>query len=467
MNFLELDGLAIAEGIRAGKWTAAEAARAAIERAKSAGQKLNCYSEIFEQKAIDAAERIDAQIKSGKDAGPLAGVPIAVKNLFDVRDVVTIAGSKIDREKKPATQDATALRKLREAGAVLIGCLGMDEYAYGFTNENTHYGAIRNPHDPERVPGGSSGGSGSAVGSACVPLALGTDTNGSVRVPAALCGVFGLKPTYGRISRAGVTPFTPSLDHVGVLTRSVRDAATTFDLMHGHDAADPVSSDRAKDQTSVGLDEGAGGLRIARAIGYFSEEATQEVLQAVDVVARALKATSERDIPEAKAARHAAMIISAVEGSALHFRDLQARPQDFDPMTRDRFIAGALIAGEPYVQAQLFRQSYRAIVRELFRDVDILIAPATPMAAPKIGQTEIEIGGHILPSRVHLGKFTQPISFVGLPVMTVPLRAASGLPVGVQLIGAPYAEAKLLRAARDLEKAGVVKALPASRQIAA
>jgi len=460
MNLDWQDGTAVAHAVRSGQVSAEAVAAAALERARSVGAGLNCYVEVLERSAIEDARRVDARLKAGADPGALAGVPFAVKNLFDVAGVVTLAGSKINRDHPPAAQDATAVRRLREAGAVLVGTLGMDEYAYGFTNENTHYGPVRNPHDPTRTPGGSSGGSGAAVASGCVPLALGTDTNGSVRVPASLCGLFGLKPTFGRVSRAGTTPFVPSLDHVGFLTRSVRDAALAFELVHCHDPADPSSIDRPRDQVASVLEQGIADLRIGRAVGYFVEEATTEALEATRAVARALGAQTEHVVPEARTARYAAMIMSAVEGSALHLPDLQHRPGDFDPMTRDRFIAGALLPGEAYVRAQAFRRAYREALRSMFAQVDVLVAPATPMVAPRIGQDEIEIDGARLPTRPHLGRYTQPISFVGLPVVAVPMRTPSGLPIGVQLIGAPYQESPLLRAARFLEAQRVTEVFP-------
>lgn len=454
------DGTAIAHTVRSGQISAEVVAAAALERARSIGTDLNCYTEVLERSAIDDARRVDARVKAGADPGPLAGVPFAVKNLFDVAGLVTLAGSRINRDHPPAKADAAAVKCLRDAGAVLIGTLGMDEYAYGFTNENTHYGPVRNPHSRSRTPGGSSGGSGAAVASGCVPIALGTDTNGSVRVPASLCGLFGLKPTFGRVSRAGTAPFVPSLDHVGFLTRSVRDAALVFDLAHGHDRADPASSARPREAVVAALEQGIAGLRIGRAVGYFEEQATSEALDATHTVARALGARSEHIVPEAHTARYAAMIVSAVEGSALHLSDIQQRPGDFDPMTRDRFIAGALFPGEAYVRVQTFRRAYREALNGLFAKVDVLIAPATPMVAPHIGQDEIEIEGARLPVRPHLGRYTQPISFVGLPVIAVPMRTARGLPIGVQLIGAPYQEGALLRAARFLEAQGVAETFP-------
>lgn len=460
MNLDGQDGTAIAHAVRSGQVSAEGVTTAALERARSVGATLNCFVEVLERSAIEEARRVDARLTTGSDPGALAGVPFGVKNLFDVAGLVTLAGSRINRDHPPASRDSTAVRRLREAGAVLIGTLGMDEYAYGFTNENTHYGPVRNPHDLTRTPGGSSGGSGAAVAGGCVPIALGTDTNGSIRVPASLCGLFGLKPTFGRVSRAGTAPFVPSLDHVGFLARSVRDAAIAFDLAHGHDPEDPASSTRPREPVASSLEQGIAGLRFGRAVGYFEEEATAEALVATHTVARALDARSEHLVPETRTARAAAMIVSALEGSALHFPDLQRRPGDFDPMTRDRFLAGALFPGEAYVRAQTFRHAYREALRALFSQVDVLITPATPMVAPRIGQDEIEIDGARLPMRPHLGRYTQPISFVGLPVVVVPMRTAGGLPIGVQLIGAPYQEGALLRAARHLEALGVAEVRP-------
>lgn len=451
-----MDACGIAEAIRNRRTSAEQVVEETLDRARTVGHEVNCFTAILESEARAAARHVDASLQAGANRGPLAGVPIAVKNLFDVAGMVTLAGSRIDRDKAPAASDATALGRLRDAGAILVGTLGMDEYAYGFTSENTHYGPVRNPHDWQRTPGGSSGGSGAAVASGCVPLALGTDTNGSVRVPASLCGLIGLKPTFGRVSRAGVTPFSPSLDHVGWLSRSVRDAALAFDIAHGYDPVDAVSGQRDRESTLASLELGIGGLRVGRAVGYFEEEATAQALAAARVVASALGASTEVLVREAKAARHAAMILTAVEASALHFKNLQTRPGDFDPMTRDRFIAGALLPGEAYVRAQTFRNAFKEAVRQLYEHVDVLVTPATPMVAPRIGQTEVEIDGMKFSSRAHLGRFTQPISFIGLPVIVVPLRTGGELPIGVQLIGAPYSEAKLLRAARYLEANGTV-----------
>jgi len=239
-----LDALGMAEEVRGRRVTARDLVAATLERIRARDGELNCFTAVVAEGALREAEAVDADIGAGKVVGPLAGVPFAVKNLFDVAGLTTLAGSRINAERPRAAKDATVVARLRGAGAVLVGALNMDEYAFGFTTENTHYGPTHNPHDPARVAGGSSGGSGAAVGAGLVPFALGSDTNGSIRVPAAPCGIFGLKPTYGRLSRAGTALFGISFDHVGPLATSARDLAVAYDVMQGPAAADPVCAGR-------------------------------------------------------------------------------------------------------------------------------------------------------------------------------------------------------------------------------
>jgi AtzE family amidohydrolase len=333
----------------------------------------------------------------------------------------------------------------------------MDEYAYGFTTENSHYGPCRNPHDRQRVAGGSSGGSAAAVAGGLVPLSLGSDTNGSIRVPASLCGIFGLKPTYGRLSRAGARLFAASLDHVGPFARSVEDLAAAYDAMQGPDPRDPACAGRPVEPASGELGRGVSGLRVAVLGGHFAS-AGPAAAAAVATVAKALGADRIIEIPEAARARAAAFVITAAEGANLHLADLKSRAADFDPMTRDRFLAGALVPAAWVVQAQRFRAWYREQVLSLFGDVDILLAPATPCPAPLIGQETIEIDGATVPARPFLGVYTQPLSFIGLPIVAVPLKEPGALPVGVQVIAAPWREADALRAAWALQRDGVTRA---------
>ena len=450
------DALALAADVRARRVTAREAAREAIEKIRARDPALNCFTAVLADSALRDADAVDAFLAAGRDPGPLAGVPFAVKNLFDIAGLATLAGSKINAGHSPAAKDATVVGRLRGAGAVLVGALNMDEYAFGFTTENTHYGPTRNPHDHSRVAGGSSGGSAAAVAGGMVPLALGSDTNGSIRVPAALCGIFGLKPTYGRLSRAGAALFGISFDHVGPLAASVRDLAAAYDVMQGPDPADPVCAGRPIDPCLPHLDDGLDGLRIAVADGHFATRGEPEVFTAVDSVAKAVGATRRVTIRENDRARAAAMIITASEGASLHMDDLKSRPMDFDAMTRDRFLAGALLPASLYVRAQRFRAWYRQQVGEIFRDVDVLLAPTTPFSAPPIGEDTIEVAGTRVPMRPMLGLYTQPLSFIGLPVITVPLAGAAPLPLGVQLIAAPWNEPALFRMAAALERDGVV-----------
>lgn len=461
---LDADATAIAQAVRRRHVSALAVAEAALARLSARDPALGAFTDITAERALKEARGVDAALRRGEDPGPLAGVPFAVKNLFDIAGLPTRAGSRIGRDSPPAQRDAAAIRRLSAAGAVLVGALNMGEYAYDFTGENAHDGASRNPHDPTRMSGGSSGGAGTAVGARLVPVALGSDTNGSIRVPAAFCGVFGLKPTYGRLSRAGAMLFAASLDHIGPLARSVRDLALVYDAMQGPDAEDPVCVDRAVEPVLARLGEGAKGLRIALAGGHFRDNASPGVLEAVDACAAALGADRFVEIPEAARARAAAFVITTIEGGNLHLQRLRTRAMDYDPATRDRFLAGALLPAGWYVAAQRFRAWYRAQVLALFGQVDVILAPETPLPAPPLGAQTMRLGGAEVPLRPNIGLYTQPISFIGLPVVVVPAgRSAEGLPVGVQVIAAPWQEEAALRVAAALEAAGVAAcpALPA------
>lgn len=447
----------IAAAVAGGATTALAVIEAALGRIARVNPTLNAFTDVLAGRARARARETDSARAAGRPLGPLAGVPFAVKNLFDVAGLPTRAGARINRDRPPAARDSRLIERLEAAGAVLVGALNMGEYAYDFTGENVHDGPSRNPHDPSRMTGGSSGGSGGAVAGRLVPLALGSDTNGSIRVPASLCGVFGLKPTYGRLSRARTFPFVASLDHVGPLARTTRDLALAYDAMQGPDLDDPACAFRAPEPTAPSLRRGAEGLRIARADGYFVKGASEEAKTALARVADALGVAREIDIPEARRARAAAYVITAAEGAGLHLDRLRARPHDFDPAVRDRLIAGALIPAPLVVKAQKFRRFFRARVLALFDEVDAILAPATPCAAPAIGQATFLLDGAERPVRPNLGIFTQPISFIGLPVVAVPVPL-SPLPVGVQIIAAPWREDIALRIAYALERAGVAVA---------
>ena len=457
----EMSAADIAKAVAGGKMSALAAIEAALARIKQHDTILNSFTDVTAERALAKARAIDADIAAGKEVGPLAGVPFAVKNLFDVAGLSTRAGSKINRDLAPAKRDATLIERLEAAGAVLVGALNMGEYAYDFTGENIHDGPSRNPHDTTRMSGGSSGGSGSAVGGALVPIALGSDTNGSIRVPSSFCGIFGLKPTYGRLSRARSFPFVASFDHLGPFARSVTDLALAYDAMQGPDAGDAACTTRGLEPTVPLLANPVSDLRIAIAGGYFQKNVFPEAVEAVSRVAKALGATQIVDVPEAARARAAAYVISTTEGASLHLDRLRKRPNDFDPAVRDRLIAGAMVPAPLVDRAQKFRRWYRAQFSEIFKSVDVLLAPATPCTAPKLGQVNFNLDGVELPVRANIGIHTQPISFIGLPVVAVPVPLEP-LPIGVQIIAAPWREDIALRVAHTLERMGVVAA-PAPR----
>ena len=435
---------------------------AALARIEANNGRVNAFTEVTAQRAMAKAEQVDIAVQSGKTL-PLAGVPFAVKNLYDLKGVVTRAGSKINRENPGATADAALVEKLEAAGAICVGALNMDEYAYGFTGENAHDGAVHNPHDLAHMTGGSSGGPAAAVAAGMVPLALGSDTNGSIRVPASLCGLFGLKPTYGRLSRRGTFPFVASLDHVGPLARSVEDLALGYDALQGFDAADPAMVKRPLEAVSGRLDRGSAGLKIAVADELQGEADVREMMA---LATRTLETSRRIKLPDVQAARAAAFLITMAEGAALHAERIRTRPQDFDPAVRDRLLAGALLPAGWIERAQKFRRQFHDRMLDLFGEVDVIIAPSAPMRAPLIGQQNAMFGGLEMPIRPNLGMFTQPFSFIGLPVAAIPIdMPGQKLPLGLQAIAAPWREDFALRVARQLEKAGVARA-PVARGFA-
>jgi aspartyl-tRNA(Asn)/glutamyl-tRNA(Gln) amidotransferase subunit A len=450
-------GADIAQAVSAGNVSASEVVEDALARIARLNPVLNAFTTVTAERARSRAKVIDAAHAKKQKLGPLAGVPFAVKNLFDVADIPTVAGSKINRSYAPAQQDSPLIARMEAAGAILVGALNMGEYAYDFTGENLHDGPSRNPHDTARMTGGSSGGSGGAVAGGMAPIALGSDTNGSIRVPSSLCGIFGLKPTYGLFTRARTFPFVASLDHLGPFARSVRDLALSYDAMQGPAQGDAACVERAIEPLTSHLERGVDRLRIAVASGYFRQGAFPEAVEAVGRVAKALGVREETEIPEAARARAAAYVITATEGAALHLERLRKQARDFDPAVRDRLIAGAMVPATLVTKAQNFRRWYRERALELFTKVDAILAPATPCTAPKIGQQTFILDGKEMPVRPNLGIYTQPISFIGLPVVAVPVPLKP-LPIGVQIICAPWREDIALRIAFALEKMGIAAA---------
>jgi amidase/aspartyl-tRNA(Asn)/glutamyl-tRNA(Gln) amidotransferase subunit A len=460
-SWYDLKSFEQVKAIKLGDLSAREVTEAHIARIEATNPTVNAFIGKSYQRARVEADAIDALRARGAALPRLAGVPYAVKNLFDLEGEITLAGSKVNRTHAPAAQDAFLVSRMKMAGAVLLGSLNMDEYAYGFTTENTHYGPTRNPHDLTRIAGGSSGGSGAAVAAGQVGVSLGSDTNGSIRVPASLCGVWGLKPTFGRLSRRGTYPFVHSIDHLGPFADSADSLALVYDALQSPDALDPGC--HALSVQPVGdLAQGVNGLRIGVLGGYFHDHASLPAREAVSIAAKALGASNQVEWPDAELGRAAAFIITASEGGSLHLHDLRTRADEFEPLSVDRFIAGALAPASWYVRAQRFRRVYRERVNALFQNWDVLLAPATPVCAPPIGSEWIDINGTQHPARAAMGLLTQPISFAGCPVVAAPVwpSGTAGLPIGVQIIAAPWREDLALRAALALQNAGVAHLKP-------
>jgi aspartyl-tRNA(Asn)/glutamyl-tRNA(Gln) amidotransferase subunit A len=453
----------ITRQIRAGERSAAEILADTETRIRKLDPGLNCFTDLTFARARKEAAAIDALRASGQPLPPLAGVPYAVKNLFDIEGVVTLCGGKINETLPAAASDAELVARMRAAGAILVGALNMDEHAYGFTTENTHFGATRNPHDRAHISGGSSGGSAAAIAGGLVPITLGSDTNGSIRVPSSLCGTFGLKPTYGRLPRTGSFPFVHSLDHLGPFAANVADLAAAYDAMQGPDPRDPACAQRPV-ETTAGVIGTMPELRVAILGGWFHDWAGPAARRAVQRAAETLGTDATVELRGAQAARAAAFVITGAEAGALHRERLIARYADYEPLSRDRLVAGSLIPAAWSWQAQRVRREVHREALALFDRYDLLIAPATPVSAPPIGTETITLNGRELPARPNMGLLTQPLSCIGLPVCAAPVWPdATGdpqdavLPIGVQLIAAPWREDLCLAAARILEAAGVAE----------
>ncbi|MGF7156405.1 AtzE family amidohydrolase [Novosphingobium gossypii] len=423
----------IAAAVRAGTISA----RALAERAISAltADTHVAVTRILHERALAEADAVDALVAAGRDPGPLAGVPYGVKDLFDLAGLPTTAGSTLYADASPAAADAEAVARLKAAGAVCLATLNMDEFAYGFATINAAYGTTRNPHEPSRLAGGSSGGSAAIVAAGSLAFALGSDTNGSVRVPASLCGLYGLKPTHGALPLGGVFPFAHSFDDIGPFTRSAQDMALLWQVLGGRDV--PPRRD----------------FRIARLGGRFRDNAESAQLAAIDAIAPDAPLI---ELPQIARARSAAFLITAYEGGTLHRKALAANAMGFDPQVRDRLLAGVLLPDALHEEAQAFRAEYRTRIEALVADFDVLLAPATPTFAPPIADPRILIDGALSPARADLGIHTQPITFTALPSLAVPLYRPGKLPIGLQLIGGPGREPDLFAFAAMLEANGTI-----------
>jgi aspartyl-tRNA(Asn)/glutamyl-tRNA(Gln) amidotransferase subunit A len=447
-----------AAGLRAHRFSAVELATAAIARIDRLNPSLRAFITVTAGQALDQARQADREFVMGKDRGPFHGIPVALKDLFATKGVRTTAGSKVYENFVPEI-NATVVEKLLAAGAVLLGKLNMHELAYGITSANPNFGAVRNPWNLEHSPGGSSGGSGVAVATHMIFMAMGTDTGGSIRIPASFCGTVGLKPTYGRVSRFGVLPLGFSLDHMGPLTRSVRDAALALNAIAGHDPRDPASSRRPAVDYVPDEDCSIRGVRIGFPDSFFFEHLHADVESAVrGAIARAeslgavVKPVRLPDIPALNAV---ARIVLLAEASAV----AETYPDDrslYGADVRALLDQGRLVPATDYINAQRLRRKMRREFDQVWKQVDCLITPATPSPAPRVGDTTIRLGGRDEDVRLASTRLVRGVNALGYPALSLPCGlSASGLPLGMQIIGPAFEEALLLRIGAALEDGGV------------
>jgi aspartyl-tRNA(Asn)/glutamyl-tRNA(Gln) amidotransferase subunit A len=458
-----------------------EVTQAYLQRIEALNETLNAYITVTGDQALADARRYEKEIWRGDYRGPLHGVPVALKDLYNTAGVRTTAGSKIYAERIPA-EDATVVGKLRAAGAVIIGKTNLHEFAYGVTADSSYFGPMRNPWDPERVAGGSSGGSGAAVAAGLCVAATGSDTGGSIRIPAALCGIVGLKPTYGRVSCHGMLPLSWSLDHPGPMARTVYGVAAMLVAMAGYDPRDPASADMPVPDYTTSLKEGVAGLRIGLdprwALTGIHSEVRSAFQRAIAVLEGMGAEIVEVSVPRVEEGMEAALTILSAEATAIHEDFLRTRPDDYQPDVRARLEKGFAITGLDYARARRNGKLLRRDLAALFQTVDLLATPMCGITAPKIGQREVTIDGEIVPVMAPLTRYTRVFNLTGLPAISVPCGFSSegedakdfrslpdfgsliscgssseGLPIGLQLVGRAWDEATVLRAAYAYEMA--------------
>ena len=456
----DLTGLTVAQlaqRIRGKEVSPVEVADAFLRRIEAVEPKLNAFITRLDGHARRAAAAAEAEIMAGEYRGPFHGIPVGLKDLFWTKGVRTTSGSLLDADFVPTADSAVAAR-LQAAGAYCIGKLHMTEFAFDGTSRNHHYGPARNPWDTSRMAGGSSSGSGVAVASGEAPIAIGTDTGGSVRVPAALCGITGLKPTYGLVSRYGVTPLSWSMDHVGPLARTAEDAALALNALAGRDPRDRASVESPTQDYTRDLDGGVNGLRIGVPREYVWDMVEPEVRGAFDeamAVLESLGATVvEVSIPNLELINPAGSVVQTSEAATIHRSRLLAYGDQYDPVIRRRFESGLFIPAEAYLTAQRVRARCRQSILDTLESVDLLATPTTSIAAPLIEQERIVINGQEVSTREAVLRITRVFSAAGLPAVSAPCGFTSErLPIGLQLVGKPLADALVLQTAHAYQTA--------------
>ena len=443
------------QALRRREITCVELTRRCLERIEEDNPKLNAFVTVTATQALERAAALDSEFSAGRDRGPLHGIPIAHKDLIRTHGVRTTCGSLLFAD-DPMDVHAAVAERLENAGAVMVGKTGLHELAYGVTSTNPHFGAVRNPHDPRCIPGGSSGGSGVAVSTGMALGATGTDTGGSIRIPASFCGITGLKPTYGLVSTSGIQPLGLTLDHAGPMAQTVADVALMLDAMAGFDARDPASVNRPRTSYAPRqLDFRV--LRIGMPRNFYFEVIAPETQAAILDAAQRMAGLGAKivsvGLPDMEALNTVARTILLAEATAVYRRRM-ARRDLFGDDVFALLEQGLLITGPDYVDAQRLRLPLCREFRAVFDKVDFLFAPATPMPAPRIGQSEVELGGRRMDTRLATTRTMRAINVTGLPAMSLPCPVPKGaLPIGLQIVGKAFDEARLLSFAAAVEDA--------------
>ena len=434
-----------------------EVTEAVLGRIEERDGELNSFVTVMPGRAMEAARRAEEEIRAGRYRGPLHGVPLGVKDLISTAGVRTTMGSAFFEDNVP-DHDAAVVRKLEEAGAIIVGKTNTHEFAYGTTGDRSRFGPVGNPHDPARISGGSSSGSGAAVAAGLVHGALGTDTGGSIRIPAALCGVVGMKPTFGRVSKHGVFPLAWTLDHVGPIARTVGDNALLLNALAGHDPEDPYSVRREPEDFAGELGRGVRGGVVGVPSGFYFEaldgEVARRVGEAVEVFRELGAEVRPVEVALLRETLDAQRLVLAAEAYAVHAERLRTEPEKFDEEVRERVAAGEALRAHEYAEAQRAKLESLRAFGEVLEDVDVLLTPTVPLPATVIGQRKVRLNGREESVRASLNRLSGPTNLNGLPSLSVPCgRTASGLPVGLQLVGRPFDEATLYRYGHAFEEA--------------
>lgn len=430
-----------------------EVTEAVLENVRKHDDTLRAYIDIYSDDAVKSARTAETEIASGRYRGSLHGVPMAIKDNLYFANRVTTMGSKIHRDFVSDT-NATAVDKLAAAGVVFLGKLNMHEYALGGTTDNENYGTCRNPWDLRSSPGGSSGGSAVALASHMTTAALGSDTSGSIRIPAGLCGVVGLKPTYGRVSRFGCFPEAWTLDHVGPMTRTVKDAAIVLDAISGHDARDPASLAIPSTSTAASLRDGCEGVTLGVAEFFFhdvDDEVAACVWSGIEALRKRGATVKPITVPGLKDCEYALTVIDTSETSTVHHANLRDRPQDYSDDVRLLLECGELPSAVEYLEAQQIRRHLRTELQRTFGDVDVIVGPTLPTRTPTIGSTTTTVNGRVVDAIENLMRLVGPASLLGLPSLSVPCGVVDGLPVGMQVIGPALGEQTVLDVGHALD----------------